>query len=308
MEKILRKILLYLSSAGWARYLAMRLPVARRVARRFVAGESLEEAIAVVQRLKRDGYYVSLDLLGENVDGLGEAEKAVREVLDAVEALKELELACNLSVKLTQLGLDADYDATERHLRTIAEEIEDSPCEIKLRVDMEGSGYTETTLNLVTAVHRDHDFVATVLQSYLYRTVDDIHRVNQEQIAVRLCKGAYAEDPDVAFQNRSAVDEAYLRGAEELLSNGCYPAFATHDERMIQGILEIVERLGLGPEHFEFQMLFGIRQDRQQSLLEQGWRVRLYVPYGQSWYPYFMRRLAERPANLKFFATALFKG
>lgn len=308
VEKILRKILLYLSSAGWARFLAMRLPVARHVARRFVAGETLAEAIEVVQSLRREGFLVSLDLLGENVDGLGEAEKAVEEVLDAVRALKELELECNISVKLTQLGLDADYEATERHLRTIADEIVGAPCPIRLRVDMEGSEYTETTVNMVASVHRDYDFMATVLQAYLFRTVDDVYRANQEKIAIRLCKGAYAESPEVAFQEKKAVDESYLRLAEDLLANGSYPAFATHDEAMIQGILEIVNRLGLGPDDFEFQMLFGIRQDRQRSLMDEGWRVRLYVPYGRSWYPYFMRRLAERPANLQFFATALFKG
>lgn len=306
MDNILRKILLYLSSAGWARYLAMRFPLARRVASRFVAGESLAEAIAVVQRLRREGFLVSLDLLGENVDGMGEAESAVQEVLDAVEALQELELECNLSIKLTQLGLDHDYEATKANVLKIAEAVGDSP--IKLRVDMEGSEYTETTVNLVTEVHRQYAFVGTVLQSYLFRTVDDVSRVNKEKIAVRLCKGAYAESPELAFQSKQAVDEAYLRAAEDLLANGVYPAFATHDEVMIQGVLEIVERLGLSSEDFEFQMLFGIRQDRQQSLLSEGWRVRLYVPYGQSWYPYFMRRLAERPANLRFFAEALLKG
>ena len=172
MEKVLRKILLYLSVAPWAQYLAMRFPVARRVAKRFVAGETLVEAIEVVQRLRREGYLVSLDLLGENVDGMGEAELAVREVLDAIEALQELELECNISVKLTQLGLDLDYDATKNNVLKIAEAIGDSP--IRLRVDMEGSDYTETTVNLVTEVHKQYHFVGTVLQSYLYRTVDDV--------------------------------------------------------------------------------------------------------------------------------------
>lgn len=306
VEKILRKILLYLSSASWAQYLAFRFPVARRVASRFVAGETLEQALEVVTRLRSEGYFVSLDLLGENVDGLGEAEKAMEEMLAAVRSLQDLQIDCNLSVKLTQLGLDTDPDATKAYLCKIASQIGDSP--IKLRVDMEGSHYTETTLNIVSEVHREFPIVATVLQSYLYRTVDDIRRVNSEGIAVRLCKGAYAEPAAVAFQSKAAVDENYLRSAEDLLLNGLYPAFATHDEAMIQGVLEIVERLGLSAEDFEFQMLFGIRQDRQRQLLDEGWKVRLYVPYGKSWYPYFMRRLAERPANLTFFLTALLKG
>jgi len=306
VDTILRSILLYLSSAGWARYLAMRFPLARKVAGRFVAGETLEEAIDVVSRLRQEGFYVSLDLLGENVDGLGEAEKAVEEVLEAVRALKELEYACNISVKLTQLGLDVDPLATTEYLKRIAAEIGEAP--IKLRVDMEGSDYTETTLNIVSSVHEEYPLVATVLQSYLYRTSDDVRRLNEKKIAVRLCKGAYAEPAEVAFQKKSAVDENYLRSAEDLLLNGHYPAFATHDEAMINGVLEIVQRLGLTAEDFEFQMLFGIRQDKQRELLDQGWKMRLYVPYGRSWYPYFMRRLAERPANLSFFLTALFRG
>ena len=306
VDTILRSILLYLSSAHWAQYLALRFPLARKVASRFVAGESLAEAIDVVSELRRNGFLVSLDLLGENVDGLGEAEKAVEEVLDAIRALKELDYACNVSVKLTQLGLDVDPKATTGYLKRIAAEIGDAP--IRLRVDMEGSTYTETTLNIVTEVHREYPVVATVLQSYLYRTAEDVRRLNEQKVAVRLCKGAYAEAGEVAFQKKSAVDENYLRSAEDLLANGHYPAFATHDEAMINGVLEIVERLGLSAEDFEFQMLFGIRQDKQKELLEQGWRVRLYVPYGRSWYPYFMRRLAERPANLAFFLTALVKG
>lgn len=306
MEKILRSLLLYLSRAGWARYLAVRFPLTQRVAKRFVAGESLLEAIEVTQRLRREGFLVSLDLLGENVDGLGEAERAVEEVLEAVHALQELELECNISVKLTQLGLDLDYDATAENIRRIAQAIGDSP--INLRIDMEGSEYTETTLNLVSRLHQEFEFVATVLQAYLYRTNDDVRRLSDEGVAIRLCKGAYAEPPEVAFQSRTAVNESYLRSAEDLLLNGRYPAFATHDEQMIRGVLEIAERLGKTKQDFEFQMLFGIRQDRQRELLEQGYRVRLYVPYGKSWYPYFMRRLAERPANLGFFITALFRG
>lgn len=306
MEKLLRSLLLYLSRAGWARYLAVRFPLTQRVARRFVAGETLLEVLEVTQRLRREGFFVSLDLLGENVDGLGEAESAVQEVLDAVEALRELELECNISIKLTQLGLDLDLEATEENVRRIAQAIEGAP--IKLRVDMEGSEYTETTLSMVSRVHRQFDFLATVLQAYLYRTTDDVARMNDQGIAVRLCKGAYAEPPEIAFQQRAAVNESYLRLAEELLIAGNYPAFATHDEQMIEGVLEIVRRLGKSPEEFEFQMLYGIRQDKQRELLEQGYRVRLYVPYGKSWYPYFMRRLAERPANLVFFATALIRG
>ena len=284
----------------------MRFPIARKVSKRFVAGETLAEALDAVVKLRKEGFLVSLDLLGENVDGMGEADLAVQEVLDAVRALKAGNLSCNLSIKLTQLGLDLNYDKTRENLQKIASEVEGSL--IKLRVDMESSDYTESTMNMVSELRQEYDFVATVLQAYLMRTGGDVERANREQIAIRLCKGAYAEAPEFAFQEKSAVDENYLRLAEVLLCGGTYPAFATHDEAMISGILKLVKELDLSPEDFEFQMLFGIRQDRQRELLEQGWRVRLYVPYGRSWYPYFMRRLAERPANLVFFLMALVKG
>lgn len=306
MEQITRRILLYLSSSRLAQWCAVRFPLTRRVSRRFVAGETLEDALEVVRELRHQGFLTSLDLLGENVDGLGEAEEATEEVLRAIESLQAEGLACNVSIKLTQLGLDEGLEVVRHNLTRIARCV--SSPEIKVRVDMEGSSYTQKTLDLVVELHREFPFLATVLQSYLHRTFDDVVRLNERGIAVRLCKGAYAEPPSLAFQNKAAVDEAYLRAADELLLHGIYPAFATHDEAMIEGVLKLVADRGLGPDDFEFQMLYGIRKDRQRELLEQGIRVRLYVPYGKSWYPYFMRRLAERPANLGFFLTALVRG
>lgn len=306
MEKLLRRFLLFLSSSHAARWAAVRFPPTRRVARRFVAGETLDDVLQVTRRLRSEGFGVSLDLLGENVDGLGEAEAATAEVLRAIEALKVESLTSNISVKLTQLGLDESLDVAKANLRRIAQATADTG--MVVRVDMEGSSYTETTINLVSELHQEFPHLATVLQSYLFRTIDDVGRLNREGVAVRICKGAYAEPPELAFQEKAAVDEAYLRAAEELLSHGHYPAIATHDEKMIQGVLEIVERLGLNAKDFEFQMLYGIRTERQLELLQQGWNVRVYVPYGHSWYPYFMRRLAERPANLWFLLTALLRG
>ena len=271
-----------------------------------MAGETLDDVLQVSRRLRSEGFGVSLDLLGENVDGLGEAEAATAEVLRAIEALKVESLTSNISVKLTQLGLDESLDVAKANLRRIAQATADTG--MVVRVDMEGSSYTETTINLVSELHQEFPHLATVLQSYLFRTIDDVGRLNREGVAVRICKGAYAEPPELAFQEKAAVDEAYLRAAEELLSHGHYPAIATHDEKMIQGVLEIVERLGLNAKDFEFQMLYGIRTERQLELLQQGWNVRVYVPYGHSWYPYFMRRLAERPANLWFLLTALLRG
>lgn len=284
----------------------MRFPPTRLVARRFVAGESLDDALTVTRALTAEGFLVSLDLLGENVDGLGEAAAATKEVLRSIEALQSEGLTSNISVKLTQLGLDESVEVARENLRAIAQAT--SGTGMVVRVDMEGSAYTETTINLVSELHGEFPHLATVLQSYLLRTIDDVGRLSRQGVAVRLCKGAYAEPPELAFQEKAAVDEAYLRAAEELLSQGRYPAMATHDEKMIQGVLEIVRRLGLGAQDFEFQMLYGIRQDRQKQLLDEGWRVRVYLPYGNSWYPYFMRRLAERPANLWFLLTALLRG
>lgn len=284
----------------------MRFPLTRRVARRFVAGESLDDALTVTRDLIDQGFMVSLDLLGENVDGLGEADHATAEVLRAVDALRREGLVSNISVKLTQLGLDGSPDIAEQQLTRILEAT--AGTDMTVRVDMEGSIYTETTINLVSQLHRRFSHIGTVLQAYLLRTIDDVGRLNQENIAVRLCKGAYLEPPNLALQAKAAIDEAYLRAAEELLTHGYYPAIATHDEKMIQGVLKIVRSLGLTAKDFEFQMLYGIRSDRQRALLAEGWRVRLYVPYGASWYPYFMRRLAERPANLWFFLTALVRG
>jgi proline dehydrogenase len=306
VEKLLKRFILFLSSSALSRWFAVRFPPTRRVARRFVAGETLEDALRVTRALSTEGFLVSLDLLGENVDGLGEAAAATQEVLRSIEALKRENLVSNISVKLTQLGLDESADVAKANLRRIAEATAGSG--MVVRVDMEGSAYTESTINIVSDLHQDHPHVATVLQSYLLRTIDDVGRLNRQGVAVRICKGAYAEPPEIAFQEKAAVDQAYLRAAEELLTHGYYPAIATHDEKMIQGVLEIVGALGLGPESFEFQMLYGIRGDRQKELLRQGWRVRVYLPYGNSWYPYFMRRLAERPANLWFLLTALLRG
>ncbi len=306
MEKLLRRFLLFLSGSEAARWMAVRFPLTRRVSRRFVAGETLDDAIAVTRELSNDGFYVSLDLLGENVDGLGEANAATEEVLQAVDALTAENLVSNISVKLTMLGLDESPEVAKENLRRILGATQGT--DIVVRVDMEGSDYTETTLSIVSELRREFPNIATVLQAYMLRTIDDVGRLNRQNVPVRICKGAYAEPPEVAFQEKAAVDEAYLRAAEELLTNGRYPAIATHDEKMIQGVLEIVSRLGLGPEDFEFQMLYGIRQDRQRQLLQEGWRLRVYVPYGESWYPYFMRRLAERPANLWFLVTALLRG
>jgi proline dehydrogenase len=306
VEKLLRRFLIFLSASPASRWVAVRFPLTRKVARRFVAGETLEDALSVTRALISEGFLVSLDLLGENVDGLGEARAATEEVLRSVEALGREGMVANVSCKLTQLGLDEDVEVAKANLRRICQATRDTG--MVVRVDMEGSAYTEVTLNVVTELHRESPHLATVLQSYMLRTVDDVARLNREGVAVRLCKGAYAEPPEIAFQEKAAVDEAYLRAAEELLANGSYPAIATHDETMIQGVLEIVRRLDLCADDFEFQMLYGIRQDRQRQLLRDGWRVRLYVPYGNSWYPYFMRRLAERPANLWFMLTALLRG
>ncbi len=306
MEQLLRRFLLFLSTSKTAQWLVVRFPITRKMSRRFIAGETLGEALAVVRDLRAQGFATSLDLLGENVDGSGEARVATEEVVRALESLQKEGLACNVSVKLTQLGLldseETAYDNLVRILSVI------DRAGIVLRIDMEGSEYTEQTLDLVRALRQEYEPMATVLQSYLHRTKEDAGVLSREDIAIRLCKGAYAEPNSIAYQSKGEVDLSYLETAELLLREGYYPAFATHDEAMIEGVLKLVRELGKSAEDFEFQMLYGIRQERQRELLEQGWTVRLYVPYGQSWYPYFMRRLAERPANVAFFLTALLKG
>lgn len=306
MEKVLRRLLLALAGSQLLKKFVLNFPLARRVARRFVAGETLSEALDATRQLQADGLLVTLDLLGENVYTEEESERATRDYLRILEALQATGLRCNVSLKLTQLGLDLDSDICFANLTQILDEA--AKTETFVRIDMEGSEYTQASLDMFARARSDHDNVGIVLQSYLHRCHQDVRQVNALKGQVRLCKGAYAEPESIAFQDREAVNRSFIESMHLLMDEGTYPAIASHDEAMIAATLDYVKERQIANDRFEFQMLYGIRRERQLELARQGYNVRIYVPYGREWYPYFMRRLAERPANMIFFLTALFRG
>lgn len=273
-------------------------------ARRFIAGETLPEAIEAVRRVEARGLAHTLDYLGESVATAAEAAAAADAYVGILQPVVDAGIGRNLSLKLTQLGLDLGEEVAREHLSRILDAAR--PHGFFVRVDMENSPYTESTLRIVERMHADgHTGVGVVLQSALYRTDHDLDRVLAQGIRVRLVKGAYREPPDVAYQKKAEVDEAYARQMTRLLRDGRFPALATHDERLIAAAREAVTRDGIGRDRFEFQMLYGIRRDVQTALVADGYRVRVYVPFGREWFPYFMRRLGERPANVWFVLRSL---
>ncbi|HSL22832.1 MAG TPA: proline dehydrogenase family protein [Vicinamibacterales bacterium] len=266
-------------------------------ARRFIAGENIEEAIAAARALQSSGMLITLDLLGESVSNAAEATAATRGYLAVIDRLAASGVERNLSVKLTQLGLDIDRATCVDNLRTILDKA--GPLGFFVRIDMENSPYVETTLGVFeTLWQHNHRNIGVVLQSALRRSEDDARRINALGARVRLVKGAYKEPRTLAYQHKSEVDAAFVRITELLLKDGVYPAIATHDEKMIDATKEIARRLGLAQDRYEFQMLYGIRRDLQTSLVAEGYRMRVYTPFGREWFPYFMRRLGERPANV----------
>ena len=271
---------------------------ARRLAARFVAGETLEDALDVGRRLKAEGIALTLDRLGESVTSLDEAAAARDEYLRAIANLPQAGAERNVSLKLTQFGLDLSLDAC----RANVEQLVRSAAELGgfVRVDMESSGYVDRTLDLVTDLHARRGAVGTVIQAYLYRSQSDVEKLCARGIRVRLCKGAYLEAAGVAFPAKADVDRNYVALMKILLDRGNYPAIATHDEKMIAETKAFAAARKVPREKFEFQMLYGIRRDLQERLVAEGYRLRLYVPFGKAWYPYYMRRLAERPANVFF--------
>lgn len=301
----MRSAFLYLSRQSGLRHWAETSPSARKMAGRFVAGNTLEEALQVCKSVNAEGLRVTLDYLGENVTSLDEAAVCRDTCLRSLEALNKAGLEPNISVKLTQLGLDLSESDCEYNVGCLVEAAALSNGFV--RIDMESTQYTERTLGLVTRLHEKYSACGTVIQSYLYRSAKDIEMLSEKSIRVRLCKGAYLESPEVAFPKKEDVDHNYLVLARELLDHGTYPAIATHDEKMIEGVKALVKQRGLARDRFEFQMLYGIRRDLQKQLIQDGYRVRLYVPYGDAWYPYFMRRLAERPANALFIARNMMR-
>jgi proline dehydrogenase len=278
---------------------------ARRLATRFVAGETLEQAIAVSQRLNGEGITVTLDHLGESVTSLEEAAEARNVYLRTLAAIHESKIQGNVSLKLTQFGLDFSYEqclANVEQLVRCADSLQSF-----VRVDMESSEYTDRTLELVENLHARYRRVGVVIQSYLYRSKADVEKLCDRRIRVRLCKGAYLEPHTVAFPNKTDVDKSFIELMRLLLDRGEYPAIATHDPAMIDATKEYAAARKLSKDAFEFQMLYGIRRDLQNQLVREGYRLRLYVPFGKAWYPYYMRRMAERPANVLFILRNLFR-
>jgi proline dehydrogenase len=280
-------------------------PAARKLATRFVAGETLDDALAVGRRLNAEGITITLDCLGESVTSLEEAAQARDVYLRTLEAMREAGIEPNVSLKLTQFGIDLSLDACRRNV----EQLVRRAAEIGgfVRIDMESSEYVDRTLALVADLHARHGAVGTVIQGYLYRSREDVEKLCELRTRVRLCKGAYLEPPSVAFPKKPEVDRNYAELASLLLDRGTYPAIATHDEKMIAAVKAHAASRNLARDAFEFQMLYGIRRDLQRKLVAEGYRLRLYVPFGKAWYPYYMRRLAERPANVFFVMRNLFR-
>jgi proline dehydrogenase len=281
----------------------MKFPLSKRMSRRFVVGEKLYEAVEAIARLNENGITATLDHLGENVKGENDAKVSAAAYLEILDEIKRNGIHSHVSLKLTQMGLDVGEEVCFRNVEEIVRLAERYSNFV--RIDMEGSPYTQKTLDIFYRLRRYHKNVGIVIQSCLYRSKGDIEKIIENGYGVRLCKGAYRENEDIAFPKKKDVDANYIRLTEMLLSekargNGVYPAIATHDEKIINWVKGVVAKNNIGKDTFEFQMLNGIRRDLQRELVEGGYRVRIYVPYGDQWYPYFMRRLAERPANLIF--------
>ena len=318
---MLRSFFITMSKAAWAQRLITRWGIAWRTASRFVAGESPMEAIQAVQALNKRGIQASLDHLGENTTSPQAAVQATGEILLALDKIQEAGVRANVSIKLTQIGLALDPDQCQQNLITILDRARQH--QNFVRIDMEDSPFTEETLSMY-GLMRQHGFenLGVVIQAYLYRSEGDVKRIANDAGRIRLCKGAYQEPPEVAFPKKIDVDANYDRLIEILMDGAMaagmpvlspdgrippIPAIATHDPERIVHACSYAEKIGLPRQAFEFQMLFGIRRDLQDRLAGEGYQVRVYVPYGDHWYPYFMRRLAERPANIWFFISNFFK-
>jgi proline dehydrogenase len=296
---MIRSTLLKLSeSKAFARWVTSN-SATRRMSHRFVAGETLDEALQAARVCNAAGMFATLDYLGENVATTADAQKARDAYLQIFDRIAEEKLSANVSCKLTQLGLDLSVEFCEGLVLSIAERA--AAYDSFLRVDMESSVYTQRTVELVKRVRSQTPTVGTVIQSYLYRSESDVQDLLSYGCRIRLCKGAYKESSDVAFPAKKDVDDNYVKLVKLLLPSGFYHGIATHDPHMIAETIRCAAENKISKDDFEFQMLYGVRVDLQRRLVRDGYRVRVYIPYGQDWFPYFMRRLAERPANLAFF-------
>jgi proline dehydrogenase len=296
---MLRSILLKFSESKSFAHWVTTNATTRRMSHRFVAGETLEEALQVARACNDAGMHATLDYLGENVSTTDDAQKARDAYLEIFDRIAQERLHANVSCKLTQLGLDISPEFCEGMVLSIAERA--ANYDSFLRIDMEGSLYTQRTVDLVKRVRAQTPTVGTVIQSYLYRSESDVNDLLSVGCRIRLCKGAYKEDMEVAYPRKADVDGNYIRLMQMLLPSGFYHGIATHDPRMIAATIRWAAEKQISKDDFEFQMLYGIRTDLQRRLVRDGYRLRIYIPYGRDWFPYVMRRLAERPANLIFF-------
>jgi len=304
---VIRSALIYLSRQEGLKEFAARFSLFKRLTTRFIAGESTDEAVAAIRDLNARGCSASFDHLNEAVGSVAETEAEVVEYLDVLARIEQTGLDSNVSIKLTQFGLVIDPELAYRNARRIVTDAVGRGNFV--RVDMEGSHATQATIDLFKRLRAEFGLndVGIVVQSYLYRTMDDVRDLLKIPARIRLCKGAYLEPPEVAFPEKKAVDDNYVRVMQVLLSSGVYHGIATHDPKMIDATVDFAQREGIARDAFEFQMLYGIRRDLQEQLARDGYRLRVYVPYGKHWYPYFMRRLAERPANIWFVLKNLLK-
>jgi proline dehydrogenase len=305
---VLRSAFIALSRNRTLRRFCEQSKVGTRLSSRFVAGTEISDALSVVESVNRQGMAVTLDSLGESVTSENEAHRAAEtyhQLLDTIEARK---LNANISVKLTQMGLELSPKLAEKIAASLALHAKNTGNFV--RIDMEDSKLTQVTLDIVrrlNALPESRGAIGVVIQAYLYRSQADVEQLLADGIRIRLCKGAYKEPPEVAFPRKSQVDENFVLLSRLLLESNVYHGIATHDEAMVAAAKAFAKAHRIGPERFEFQMLYGVRRDLQRTLVKQGFRVRVYVPFGHEWYPYFMRRLAERPANLLFLIKNFFR-
>ncbi|HLL77365.1 MAG TPA: proline dehydrogenase family protein [Pyrinomonadaceae bacterium] len=305
---VARSTLLFLSRQEGLKDFATRFSPFKRLTTRFVAGEDIEEAVEAIRAINATDASASFDHLNESVTTVAETEGEVREYRQILARIAETGIDSNVSIKLTQFGLEIDPELAYRNARAVVADAAERGNFV--RVDMEQSSVTQVTIDIFKRLRAEFDLntVGIVLQSYLRRTYDDVQDMLKIPARIRICKGAYNEPPEVAFPDKKDVDDNYVRVMKALLSSGVYHGIATHDERMIEATIEHASREGISKEAFEFQMLYGVRRDLQVQLARDGYRMRVYVPYGRHWYPYFMRRLAERPANVWFVLKNMMKG
>ena len=305
---MLRALLISFSESRSLRVVAEKSSLGRRVSSRFVAGTEIDDVLRATQLINHNGATVSIDNLGENVSNIAEARSSAQLYHSLLDAIASRGLQANISLKLTHMGLDVNESLAQELVSGLVAKA--AALKNFVRVDMEGSPYTQRTLDFVQQLHRAPAYrgaVGTVIQSYLYRSEKDVNDLLAAGIRIRLCKGAYKEKPQIAFQKKADVDANYVKLMKTLMTSGIYHGLATHDERIIKEAKAFAIHEKIPPDSFEFQMLHGIRRDVQQQLVRQGWRMRVYIPFGTEWYPYLMRRLAERPANVFFILRNLFR-